>query len=234
MIITGIALPKNAVYNGEVIWDDYTKLMVAENTPLLLDHLLENRIGKVLDFYVDAQGNLRYIAKVEREGVIKCNDACNVGASIGAKWQRGENERVLYIYELSLTDSPHFIETFYARELQLNKKIQNVSIINHMKKEDMNVKAQLEEFMALVEKVSQLESEIASMKETITSLEQQMTALQDQLGTLQNMASEVQSTVQASKTLHDDLLKLTDKHISDFINTNLKPIVQELAKISKQ
>ncbi|MCS7317980.1 MAG: hypothetical protein NZZ41_06725 [Candidatus Dojkabacteria bacterium] len=229
MIITGIALPKNAVYNNNVIFDSQTKVMYASTVPLLKDHVLENVIGKVLDFYVDAEGNLRYVAKVENEESIECDqNKCEIGASIGAKWQQIGDSNTLFIYELSLTESPHFIETLNAKYVELQKN-KNVSIINNM-----NISAQSEqEILALVERVSQIESEIASMKQIVTSLEERIAGIEQSLEMIKTMSTELQQSISASKNINDDIMKLADKYLSDFVNVSLKPIVSELTKINK-
>ena len=206
-IVSGLALPQAASYQGITIYSDDTQLIYETPLPLLLDHDISKKVGKVLAFKQKEDG-LYYVAELDDDTI----DVDSMHVSIGARYDELTN--TLFIYEVSLTPSPYFETTL---ELVFTKKKNTENLV----KSDMTTKTEQVQAqdMATIEQILQEhEQVIAEMRATIEEMQANLASVAERIGALEAMVSQAQEELTAS----------VQKMVSEAVNINASAIVEQL------
>jgi len=189
-IIAGLALP---FYKSD--YPDYPKF-TPDNTinynmqlPLLLEHDLTNKVGTVVTTLVKEDG-IYFVAVTDRPA-----EELPKQVSVGGEYMVDEygNPSNLYIYEISLTDTPAYTDTYTkiiaSNEFTLKNKIDM----------ERQIKAQeealMQELQVLTEKYDTLAQELQALTARVDELEQRVNALTDTANAAMSASANLNSTV---------------------------------------
>lgn len=221
-ILTGLALPKYAEYEGKVIYRDTTLIHYVPPLPLFVGHEFDQRVGVVLDF-IERPDGLHYVARLNEDAERLLVDTEGWGVSIGGFYD--EKADILFIYELSLTPNPVFRQTNVSVVAGKHTLIRKP--ITHTDMTTKQVKAQEEalvaELNALSERVAALEADKAQMQAQLEALSARVEALEGAMAQLTQQATEVATNVEAS-------MKQFDSQLRDLLLNHLLPTLSKTLK----
>lgn len=221
-ILTGLALPKYAEYEGKAIYKDTTSIHYVPPLPLFVGHEFDRQVGVVLDF-VERPDGLHYVARIDEDVEQLLVETEGWGVSIGGFYD--EQADILFIYELSLTPSPVFRQTNVSVVAGKHTLIRQK--ITHTNMTTKQVKAQEEaliaELNALAERVAALEADKAQMAAQMEALVSRVEALEGAMAQITQQANEAAANVEAS-------LKQFDTQLRDLLLNHLLPTLSKTLK----
>jgi outer membrane murein-binding lipoprotein Lpp len=178
-VITGLALPFNkSDYPGYPKFNPESTINYNLQLPLLLEHDLTKKVGTVVTTLVKEDG-IYFVATTDMPA-----DELPQQVSVGGEYTEDEfgNPTNLYIYEISLTNTPAYTDTYTqivaSREFIIENQPQK-----YIDMENKLIKAQeeviMQELQVLTEKFDTLNQSLQELTARVDAIEQKVNALTD-------------------------------------------------------
>ena len=195
-IITGLALPFNkSDYPSYPKFSPERTINYNMQLPLLLEHDLTKKVGTVMTTLVKEDG-IYFVATTD----IPANELPQE-VSVGGEYTEDENGNAtnLYIYEISLTNTPAYKDT-YAQIIASRKFL----FENEPQKKDINMESKIfkaqdeaimQELQVLIEKFDTLNQSLQELTARVDAIEQNVNALSDTANAAMNASANLNSMV---------------------------------------
>lgn len=221
-VFYGRLLPNNALYDGVEIYKVGTHVIADTPIPLLYNHDVNQKIGNVYSILVKEDG-LYYVAEMKNTCVSKLNKD-QWGVSLGGKYDPERD--ILFIYEVSLTDIPYFIET-KPIEVLFSKNNEKLIYFNEAMTEQKQIQAQ--DLSVMESLLNEHEQKITELYSKIDELTSSVQMLSEEVSSLKSMLSSTSENIESNITAAlDKTLPLVMGKIDQTLSTALTNIFKTL------
>lgn len=219
-ITVSLVLPYNAVYKGNLLFDENTKIKTPGfPLPAYYNHDSRTRIGDVLALFKGKDGLYAVFAFYKDfVDILRCREACtnHIGFSIGGNYNIETNE--LTIEEISLTETPYFSDTF-----------KNATLVFASKRLYLYSGMTQEELLALIEEIK---TQQAALAQTVAELSDRVAALEQQVAAVRNLADQIPGEVAAAKAEWGEVVASLQSRLGQYLDI-LNQVVEETTKTLK-